>query len=162
MRMSLAKAKEVLTPLGITIVSRLNGEYRVNFVGGKPSTAYYTHDIEDAVCTGQVMAGVKPELPVKPLAERLEPNWTCGHCHEVNQDEAQDCVVCGWERRIVAERQACCPKFSTALAEDTLLCVLTVVPFTPIPTPPTTYIMSDGGQGGMEEIHYCPFCGKKL
>jgi thioredoxin reductase (NADPH) len=53
--MTLAQAKAILTPIGI-VLSKTDGEYRVNFRGGGESTAYYTNDIEDAVATGKSMA----------------------------------------------------------------------------------------------------------
>jgi len=52
----LARAKAVLTPLGIEITRTEYDEYRVNFKGGKEATAYYTDDIDDAIGTGKAMA----------------------------------------------------------------------------------------------------------
>ena len=36
-------------------------EYRVNFIGGKEATAYYTDDLEDAATTMLAMAKAKRE-----------------------------------------------------------------------------------------------------
>lgn len=46
--------------------------------------------------------------------------------------------------------------------EDKLICLLENEPFSHKPTPPTVYIQSDGGHGGMAKINFCPFCGKKI
>lgn len=35
------------------------GEYRVNFMGGREATAYYTEDLEDALLTGLIMAATR-------------------------------------------------------------------------------------------------------
>ena len=48
-------AKAALKPHGISL-NKKDGEYRVNFVGGREETAYYTNDIDDAVNTGIDMA----------------------------------------------------------------------------------------------------------
>lgn len=37
------------------ILTRRDGEYRVNYRGGKEATAYYTTDVEDAYHTGLAM-----------------------------------------------------------------------------------------------------------
>ena len=37
------------------IVTRRDGEYRVNYRAGKEATAYYTDDVEDAYWTGCAM-----------------------------------------------------------------------------------------------------------
>ena len=34
----------------------VEGEYRVNYIGGQEPTAYYTDDLEDALATGLAMA----------------------------------------------------------------------------------------------------------
>jgi hypothetical protein len=39
--------------LGLSITV-LNGEYRINFRGGREATAYYTNDREDALATAKV------------------------------------------------------------------------------------------------------------
>jgi hypothetical protein len=53
--LTLQRAKEELSPLGISI-KKHEGEYCVNFKGGKEETAYYTDDLGDAVGTGKQMA----------------------------------------------------------------------------------------------------------
>jgi hypothetical protein len=51
----------------------------------------------------------------------------------------------------------------TAVREDVLICILEIDPTnTNNTTPPTAYIQSDGGHGGLESIKFCPFCGKKI
>lgn len=35
------------------------GEYRVNFIGAREATAYYTDDLEDALLTGLIMATLR-------------------------------------------------------------------------------------------------------
>lgn len=35
------------------------GEYRVNFIGARESTAYYTDDLEDALLTGLIMSAMR-------------------------------------------------------------------------------------------------------
>ena len=52
---TLAQAKAALRPLGV-VLSKKDGEYKVNFRGGREGTAYYTDDINDAVATGRHMA----------------------------------------------------------------------------------------------------------
>ena len=49
------KAKQDLRALGLSLTHNYN-EYRVNFIGGKEATAYYTDDLLDAVGTGKHMA----------------------------------------------------------------------------------------------------------
>jgi len=50
-KLTLKEAKESI-PASTTISYRRNeGEYRVNFRGGKEATAYYTNDLRDAVQT---------------------------------------------------------------------------------------------------------------
>lgn len=56
---TLARAKAVLRAVGVTINKR-HGEYRVNLLGGREATAYYTDDIQDAVETGLRMADQRP------------------------------------------------------------------------------------------------------
>jgi len=34
------------------VLTKNDGEYRVNFKGGREETAYYTNDLDDAVTTG--------------------------------------------------------------------------------------------------------------
>lgn len=45
------EAKKRLADFGMTLRKK-DGEYRVNFLGGKEAEAYYTDDICDAVDTG--------------------------------------------------------------------------------------------------------------
>jgi len=52
---TLKVVREVLRQLGLT-VKLSDGEYRVNFIGGREGTAYYTADISDAFDTGIAMA----------------------------------------------------------------------------------------------------------
>ena len=57
-RMTIARAREILTPLGIVIkrTDPYTDEWRVNFRGGTEGTATYETDIPSAVLTGQAMA----------------------------------------------------------------------------------------------------------
>jgi hypothetical protein len=48
---TIAQAKATLNFHGM-VLRKTDGEYRVNFRGGKEATAYYTTDIDDAVATG--------------------------------------------------------------------------------------------------------------
>jgi len=53
----LSEARATLAALGMSLThSAETGEYRVNYRGGKESTAYYTNDLADAVATGTAMA----------------------------------------------------------------------------------------------------------
>lgn len=52
---TLKGAKALLRPYSMTITKK-DGDYRVNFSGGKEESAYYTNDIDDAVATGIDMA----------------------------------------------------------------------------------------------------------
>lgn len=54
-RWTLKEAKKELNAIGMSI-SKRDGEYRVNYKGGKESTAYYTNDLGDAVSTGVEMS----------------------------------------------------------------------------------------------------------
>lgn len=62
-KLTVAKARSVLRALGL-VLSRDSdtggptgsGEFRVNFRGGRESTAYYTDDLDDAYATGCDMA----------------------------------------------------------------------------------------------------------
>ena len=53
--MKLKDAKRILKEIGMSI-SKKDGEYRVNYKGGKESTAYYTDGLDDAVSTGIAMS----------------------------------------------------------------------------------------------------------
>ena len=59
---------------------------------------------------------------------------------------------------------SCCGWLLQELKDEALLCLMTVKPFSfpPIPTPPTVFMMSDGGHGGMRQISFCPFCGESI
>ena len=52
---TLAQAKAKLREFNL-VLTKNEGEYRVNFKGGREASAYYTDDINDAVCTGFAMA----------------------------------------------------------------------------------------------------------
>jgi hypothetical protein len=52
--MSRLEASTILRAAGMSLVTK-DGEYRVNFTGGRETTAYYTHDLLDAVQTGIAM-----------------------------------------------------------------------------------------------------------
>ena len=53
-RMTLADAKHELRGVGV-IISKKDGEYRVNRRGAGEGPAYYTDDLTDAVMTGRAM-----------------------------------------------------------------------------------------------------------
>jgi hypothetical protein len=53
-RMTLADAKHELAPLDV-VLSKKDGEYRVNRRGAGEGPAYYTDDLQDAVMTGRKM-----------------------------------------------------------------------------------------------------------
>jgi glutamine amidotransferase PdxT len=57
--LTIKQARAELKLLDITIKRNKFGEYRVNFVGGREETAYYTNDLHDAVATGKAMAEQK-------------------------------------------------------------------------------------------------------
>lgn len=52
---TLKAARVLCGEAGCTIRHR-DGEYRVNFKGGREATAYYTNDIVDAVDTARAMS----------------------------------------------------------------------------------------------------------
>jgi hypothetical protein len=54
------QAIEECCALGVRLM-RVNGEYRVNFMGGKEATAYYTNDLQDAVNTAIAMVKYRRE-----------------------------------------------------------------------------------------------------
>lgn len=56
----------------------------------------------------------------------------------------------------------CCDKMKEELDTENLFKVLDVIPFTKISQKPTAHIITDQGHGGIEEINFCPFCGKKI
>lgn len=52
MRMTIKEAKSSLREHhGMTLTKR-DGEFRVNYIGGDEATAYYTNDMADAINTG--------------------------------------------------------------------------------------------------------------
>lgn len=57
----------------------------------------------------------------------------------------------------------CCDKMIEEYEEDNMVSLLDNIPFKPAKADkPIVYISSDGGNGGMLEINYCPFCGTKI
>lgn len=54
-RLTLATVRDALSERGISI-RKSDGEYRVNFIGGREATAYFTNDLSDALATGRSMA----------------------------------------------------------------------------------------------------------
>lgn len=48
-------AQADLRSIGMTL-SHDDGEYRVNFIGGREATAYYTTDLSDAISTATQMS----------------------------------------------------------------------------------------------------------
>jgi hypothetical protein len=53
--MTLREAKESLRAnFGMALTKR-DGEFRVNYIGGDEATAYYTEDMTDAINTGIAM-----------------------------------------------------------------------------------------------------------
>jgi hypothetical protein len=53
--MTLLDARRIAASFGCYLTRR-DGEYRINLVGGSEATAYYTSDLEDAVNTARAMA----------------------------------------------------------------------------------------------------------
>jgi hypothetical protein len=53
--MRLSDAKNELRALGV-VITKKDGEYRVNRRGAGEGPAYYTDDLRDAVATGRRMA----------------------------------------------------------------------------------------------------------
>ena len=54
--MTLQQAKSIARHLRLTLRMVRSGDYRVNFRDGNETTAYYTHNLEDAVKTAIEMA----------------------------------------------------------------------------------------------------------
>lgn len=52
---SFEEAKRVLRSIQLTLTRSTEDEFRVNFIGGEPTTAYYTNDLDDAIATGHFM-----------------------------------------------------------------------------------------------------------
>jgi hypothetical protein len=57
--MNFKETKDKLRVVFGVKLTKTDGEYRVNFVGGKEATAYYTNDLADAFGTGVAMANWK-------------------------------------------------------------------------------------------------------
>ena len=55
--MTIAEAKKLVSALGMTFKKTECGEFRVNYKGGRESTAYYAADIQDAIDTAKAMKG---------------------------------------------------------------------------------------------------------
>jgi hypothetical protein len=53
--MTSEQVKQAIRALGLA-VTKLDGEWRINYRGGKEATAYYTADNDDAVGTAKAMA----------------------------------------------------------------------------------------------------------
>lgn len=60
--MTLAQAKEKLKTISYSL-SKKDGEYRINSIGGKEATAYYTNDLDDAVNTAIAMYTKENTIP---------------------------------------------------------------------------------------------------
>jgi hypothetical protein len=58
---TLAEARAILGP-EMTLRHK-DGEYRVNYAGGREETASYTSDLEDAINTGKHMRDNRTDLP---------------------------------------------------------------------------------------------------
>ena len=56
MTLTMARARDQLRPLGLSITRPIGRDIRVNFTRGVEATAYYTNDLQDAVNTGRDMA----------------------------------------------------------------------------------------------------------
>lgn len=52
--LKLKDCQKEATAMGL-VLTKTDGEYRINFKGGKEATAYYTDDLEDAMNTGKSM-----------------------------------------------------------------------------------------------------------
>ena len=64
-----------LRAAGMTIRVTPDGQYRVNFLGGCESTAFYTRDLDDALKTGLAMAA---ERKAATPAARPAPRRSAG------------------------------------------------------------------------------------
>lgn len=71
-KLTLQIAKEALRAADM-IITKNDGEYRVNFPHGREATAYYTNDLQDAVGTGYDMR--KRERATKKNPRRGTPTW---------------------------------------------------------------------------------------
>jgi hypothetical protein len=55
-RMTIKEARAICRQYGCTLTSRpCYHEYRVNLIGGKEASAYYTNDLHDAIATARMM-----------------------------------------------------------------------------------------------------------
>ncbi len=62
--MTLQEAKSIARHLGLTLRRVRSGAYRVNFLDGSETTAYYTDNLEDAVNTAVEMARTRDVMQV--------------------------------------------------------------------------------------------------
>ena len=87
------EAMQKMRTIGM-VLTKADGEYRVNFKGGEEATAYYTNDRNDAVVTGTIMA-VERAMPDK-FNFRC-PVVGCGTT-QVTCDDGEDpvCDICGF------------------------------------------------------------------
>lgn len=86
--MTLAQAKAALRPLGI-VLTKKDGEYRVNLYKGREATAYYTSDLDDAVATGKSMARHGNRRRTRHGNTELQPGRFYGYKgHQVWLDRA--------------------------------------------------------------------------
>jgi hypothetical protein len=72
-KITIKQVQKILQPYNIVMTVR-DGEYRVNFKGGKEATAYFTNDLKDALNTGIAMAkskGVKVSAKETITAEMV-------------------------------------------------------------------------------------------
>lgn len=54
-KMTLKEAQKWAQSKGLVLKKSEDGEYVMNYKGGKEATAYYTNDLADAVGTGEIM-----------------------------------------------------------------------------------------------------------
>lgn len=71
--MNFKEAKDKLRVIHGMTLTKKEGEYRVNFPGGKEATAYYTDDLSDAFATGVDMALRLRGQHVKTTHARINP-----------------------------------------------------------------------------------------
>jgi hypothetical protein len=103
--MTLKAAKLILKPLGVTITRKVStSEYRVNLLGGKEETAYYTDSLIDVIGTGRMMSWnhsnrlrfVKAWKPVLN-ADYMHADLECT-CPEGSDPIQGHCVGCPFHR----------------------------------------------------------------
>lgn len=58
-KMPFKEAQKWATSQGLVLKKNEDGEYVINFKGGKEATAYYTDDLADAIGTGEAMCKQK-------------------------------------------------------------------------------------------------------